>query len=143
MVARMRGEATWIESPQRVGAQAIMGRFRTVATAVAEAEAGAQSFRERHAQAAAKFWTRTQTLPGTSPQTSLRLKLNKRSASSIQKIASKMYTVDTKPLEVIHELALAPWDERVDDGRNRPSGADEAWRIGGHHHCNVQLKKEA
>ncbi|XP_044718712.1 endonuclease-reverse transcriptase domain-containing protein [Hirsutella rhossiliensis] len=46
---------------------AITGGFRTVATAVAEAEASVQSFRERHAQAASRFWIRTQTLPRTHP----------------------------------------------------------------------------
>ncbi|KJZ70705.1 hypothetical protein HIM_09889 [Hirsutella minnesotensis 3608] len=90
-------EATWIERAQRVGAQAITGGFRT--SAVAEAEAGMQSFRERHAQATAKFWIRTQTLSNTHPLTSLRLKLHRR--------------LDTKRVEVIHEFALAPCDERV------------------------------
>ncbi|XP_044717999.1 reverse transcriptase (RNA-dependent DNA polymerase) domain-containing protein [Hirsutella rhossiliensis] len=73
---------------QRIGAQAVTGGFRTVATAVAEAEAGVQSFRER-------------------------LKLNRRYASPMQKLASAMGRIDTKRLEVIHEFALAPWDERV------------------------------
>ncbi|XP_044720163.1 endonuclease-reverse transcriptase domain-containing protein [Hirsutella rhossiliensis] len=67
---------------------AVTGGFRTVATAVAEAEAGVQSFRER-------------------------LKLNRRYASPMQKLASAMGRIDTKRLEVIHEFALAPWDERV------------------------------
>ncbi|XP_044715283.1 reverse transcriptase (RNA-dependent DNA polymerase) domain-containing protein [Hirsutella rhossiliensis] len=98
---------------QRIGAQAVTGGFRTVATAVAEAEAGVQSFRERHAQAAAKFWIRMRTLPKTHPLTSLRLKLNRRYASPMQKLASAMGRLDTKRLEVIHEFALAPWDERV------------------------------
>ncbi|XP_044717879.1 endonuclease-reverse transcriptase domain-containing protein [Hirsutella rhossiliensis] len=92
---------------------AVTGGFRTVATAVAEAEAGVQSFRERHAQAAAKFWIRMRTLPKTHPLTSLRLKLNRRYASPMQKLASAMGRIDTKRLEVIHEFALAPWDERV------------------------------
>ncbi|KAM4061699.1 endonuclease-reverse transcriptase domain-containing protein [Hirsutella rhossiliensis] len=92
---------------------AVTGGFRTVATAVAEAEAGVQSFRERHAQAAAKFWIRMRTLPKTHPLTSLRLKLNRRYASPMQKLASAMGRLDTKRLEVIHEFALAPWDERV------------------------------
>ncbi|KJZ70702.1 hypothetical protein HIM_09886 [Hirsutella minnesotensis 3608] len=90
-------EATWIERAQRVGAQAITGGFRTVATAVAEAEASVQSFRERHAQAAARFWIRMQTLPGTHPLTSLRLKLNKRFASPMQKLAWKMGRHDRVP----------------------------------------------
>ncbi|KJZ69551.1 hypothetical protein HIM_11064 [Hirsutella minnesotensis 3608] len=83
-------EATWIERAQRVGAQAITGGFRTVATALAEAEASVQSFRERHAQATTRFWIRTQTLPKTHPLTSLRLKFNKRYASPMQKLASQM-----------------------------------------------------
>ncbi|KAM4062544.1 reverse transcriptase (RNA-dependent DNA polymerase) [Hirsutella rhossiliensis] len=82
----------------RIGAQAVTGGFRTVATAVAEAEAGVQSMR---------------TLPKTHPLTSLRLKLNRRYASPMQKLASAMGRLDTKRLEVIHEFALAPWDERV------------------------------
>ncbi|KAM4061514.1 reverse transcriptase [Hirsutella rhossiliensis] len=106
-------EAVWIGRAQRIGAQAVTGGFRTVATAVAEAEAGVQSFRERHAQAAAKFWIRMRTLPKTHPLTSLRLKLNRRYASPMQKLASAMGRIDTKRLEVIHEFALAPWDERV------------------------------
>ncbi|KAM4061874.1 reverse transcriptase (RNA-dependent DNA polymerase) [Hirsutella rhossiliensis] len=97
----------------RVGAQAITGGFRTVATAVAEAEASVQSFRERHAQAASRFWIRTQTLPRTHPLTSLKLKLNRRYASPMQKLASAMERLDTKRLETIHEFALAPWDDRV------------------------------
>ncbi|KAM4058344.1 endonuclease-reverse transcriptase domain-containing protein [Hirsutella rhossiliensis] len=77
---------------------AVTGGFRTVATVVAEAEAGVQSMR---------------TLPKTHPLTSLRLKLNRRYASPMQKLASAMGRLDTKRLEVIHEFALAPWDERV------------------------------
>ncbi|KAM4061064.1 reverse transcriptase (RNA-dependent DNA polymerase) [Hirsutella rhossiliensis] len=92
---------------------AITGGFRTVATAVAEAEASVQSFRERHAQAASRFWIRTQTLPRTHPLTSLKLKLNRRYASPMQKLASAMERLDTKRLETIHEFALAPWDDRV------------------------------
>ncbi|XP_044720072.1 endonuclease-reverse transcriptase domain-containing protein [Hirsutella rhossiliensis] len=82
-------EAAWIGRAQRIGAQAVTGGFRTVATVVAEAEAG------------------------THPLTSLRLKLNRRYASPMQKLASAMGRLDTKRLEVIHEFALAPWDERV------------------------------
>ncbi|KAM4064100.1 endonuclease-reverse transcriptase domain-containing protein [Hirsutella rhossiliensis] len=98
---------------QRIGAQAVTGGFRTVATAVAEAEAGVQSVRERHTQAATKFWIRMRTLPKTHPLTSLRLKLNRRYASPMQKLASAMGRIDTKRLEVIHEFALAPWEDRV------------------------------
>ncbi|KJZ71570.1 hypothetical protein HIM_09039 [Hirsutella minnesotensis 3608] len=100
-------------------AQAVTGGFRIVATAVAEAEAGVQSFRERHAQAAAKFWIRMRTLPKTHPLTSLKLKLNRRYASPMQKLASAMGGLDTKRLEVIHEFALAPWDDRLQLSKER------------------------
>ena len=112
-------EAAWIDRAQRIGAQAVTGGFRTVATAVAEAEAGLQSFRERHAQAAAKFWIRMRTLPKTHPLTSLRLKLNKRYASPMQKLASAMGRLDIKRLEVIHEFALAPWIDRLQMAEER------------------------
>ncbi|KYK54122.1 hypothetical protein DCS_06079 [Drechmeria coniospora] len=106
-------EAAWIGRAQRIGAQAVTRGFRTVATVVAEAEAGVQSFRERHVEAAAKFWIRMRTLPETHPLTSLRPKLNRRYASLMQKLALAMGSRDTKRLEVIREFALAPWDERV------------------------------
>ncbi len=106
-------EAKWIDRAQRVGAQAVTGGLRTVATAVAEAEAGVQSFRDRHAEAATKFWIRMRTLPRTHPLTSLRLKPTKRYASPMQRLAPAMGRLDTKRLEVIHEFALAPWADRL------------------------------
>ncbi|KJZ69759.1 hypothetical protein HIM_10842 [Hirsutella minnesotensis 3608] len=36
-----------------------------------------------------------------------------RYASPMQKLASAMERLDTKRLEIIHEFALAPWDDRV------------------------------
>ncbi|KJZ69627.1 hypothetical protein HIM_10990 [Hirsutella minnesotensis 3608] len=53
------------------------------------------------------------TLPNTHPLTSLRLKLNRRYASPMQKLASAMGRQDTKRLEVIYEFALAPWIDRL------------------------------
>ncbi|XP_044715307.1 reverse transcriptase (RNA-dependent DNA polymerase) domain-containing protein [Hirsutella rhossiliensis] len=68
---------------------------------------------------ASNVWSHAEILdkdedaPKTHPLTSLRLKLNRRYASPMQKLASAMGRIDTKRLEVIHEFALAPWDERV------------------------------
>ncbi|KJZ71503.1 hypothetical protein HIM_09142 [Hirsutella minnesotensis 3608] len=53
------------------------------------------------------------TLPKTHPLTSVSLKLNRRYASPMQKLASAMGGPDTKRLEVIHEFALAPWTDRL------------------------------
>ncbi|KAF6781163.1 hypothetical protein CMUS01_16788, partial [Colletotrichum musicola] len=45
-----------INRVQRIGAQAIVGTFNTVATAVAEAEASIQSARERYDRKSTTFW---------------------------------------------------------------------------------------
>lgn len=49
-------EAAWLDEAQMVGAQAITGAFRTVATAAVEAEASIQPAWERHVQATTRFW---------------------------------------------------------------------------------------
>jgi hypothetical protein len=49
---------------QKVGAQAITGVFRTVATAVAEAKACISTVGERPAERATKLWVNLRTLPG-------------------------------------------------------------------------------
>ena len=41
---------------QRLGAQAVTGAFRTLATAVAEAEASIRTVSERHAERATRLW---------------------------------------------------------------------------------------
>jgi hypothetical protein len=58
---------SWLNRAQKIGALAITGAFRTVATAVAEAEASILPIRERHARAAARLWINIHTLPGTHP----------------------------------------------------------------------------
>ncbi|KYK58873.1 reverse transcriptase [Drechmeria coniospora] len=64
-------EAAWIDKAQKVGAQAVTGAFRTVATAVAEAAAG----------------VRLRTLPKAHPLAALKVKAGKRFVSPMQKIA--------------------------------------------------------
>ena len=56
-----------INRVQRTGAQAIVGTFLTVATAVAEAEAHIASARDRFWRRAIKWWTDIHTLPSTNP----------------------------------------------------------------------------
>ena len=48
---------------QRIGGQAIIGAFRTVATTVAEAEASIRTISERHADRATSFWMNTAPYP--------------------------------------------------------------------------------
>jgi hypothetical protein len=47
---------------QRIGGQAITGSFRTVATAIAEAEACISTVSERYTKRATKFWMNLRTL---------------------------------------------------------------------------------
>ena len=62
---------------QRVGAQAITGAFRTVATTVAEAEAGIRTVVERHAERTTKLWVnlRTRSRPSSLISSSFSLSL--------------------------------------------------------------------
>jgi hypothetical protein len=54
-----------INRVQRIGAQAIVGTFLTVATSIAEAEAHIASARDRFWRRAVKLWTDIHTLPET------------------------------------------------------------------------------
>jgi endonuclease/exonuclease/phosphatase family metal-dependent hydrolase len=106
-------EAVWLNKAQLVGAQAITGVFRTVATAVAEAEASIQTVEERHRQAATRFCINLRTLPKTHPLAALKNKASKRFISPMQKIVSAVERVHTERMEVIHEYALPPWTSRI------------------------------
>lgn len=113
MHARGVREARWLDKAQMVGAQAITGAFRTVATAVAEAEANMEPVAERHRQTATRFWINFRTLPMTHPLTTLKVKVCKRFTSPMQKVASALAAVDTDRMEVIHEYTLPPWSDRI------------------------------
>ena len=53
---------TVLNRVQRIGAQAFIGTFRTVAIAIGEAEASIRSVRERHLERATKLWVNLHTL---------------------------------------------------------------------------------
>lgn len=50
---------------QGIGAQAITGTFRTVATAISEAEANIRTVHDRHSERATNLWISLRTLPVT------------------------------------------------------------------------------
>jgi hypothetical protein len=64
---------SWLNRAQKIGALAITGAFRTVATTVAEAEASILPIRERHARAAARLWINIHKLPETHPLASRKI----------------------------------------------------------------------
>ncbi|KAK4068648.1 hypothetical protein Purlil1_13765 [Purpureocillium lilacinum] len=113
MHARRAKETSWLNKAQRIGAQAITGSFQTVATAVAEAEAGIRAVGERHKRAATRLCVDLRTLPQTHPLAALKNKASKRYLSPMQGIAAMMAKGFTERMEVIHEHALRPWTNRI------------------------------
>ncbi|KAJ3454608.1 hypothetical protein MRS44_013208 [Fusarium solani] len=102
-----------INRVQRLGAQAIVGTFHTVATAVAEAEASILPVRERFAKRATKLWIDLQTLPNSNPLRRVGGRTFRRFVSPLQRIASAHQGVPVDRMEAIHPFALGPWEERV------------------------------
>ncbi|KAJ6437653.1 reverse transcriptase [Purpureocillium lavendulum] len=115
MHARRAKETGWLNKAQRIGAQAITGSFQTVATAVAEAEAGIRAVGEQHKQAATRLCVDLWTLPQTHPLAARQNKASKRS---------------TERMEVIHEYALRPWTDRIPLlGEDDPEGAQTPYDV--------------
>ncbi len=110
--------ARWpISRVQRIGAQAIVGTFSTVATSIAEAEAHIASARDRFWKRAVKIWTDIYTLPATNPLrdvTSRMRKFRKSYRSPFHQVAEALQDVPLEKIETIAPFALAPWEERVD-----------------------------
>ncbi|KAI3293676.1 hypothetical protein DTO002I6_4622 [Penicillium roqueforti] len=105
-----------INRVQRVGAQAIVGTFLTVATSVAEAEAHIATARHRFWRRAVKMWTDMHTLPETNPLrrgTDRIRKFRRYHRSPLYHVADALKHVDLETLETINPFTFAPWDERV------------------------------
>jgi hypothetical protein len=98
---------------QRIGAQAITGCFRTVATAVAEAEASIRTVRERHMERTTKLWINIHTLPKTHPLSKLNFKAFRRFVSPLQKIAQAHRRTSTDRMEIILPFVVSPWEARL------------------------------
>ena len=102
-----------LDRVQRVGAQAIIGSFRTVAVAMAEIEASIRTVRERHADRAAKLWVDLHTLPKTNPLSRVGTRVFRKFISPLQKIAQAHEAVPTDAVETIEECAISPWEKRI------------------------------
>jgi ribonuclease HI len=105
-----------INRVQRIGAQAIVGTFLTVATSVAEAEAHIASARDRFWRRAIKLWTDIHTLPETNPlrrNTSRMRKFRKQHRSPLYQVAEALKDIAMEELETINPCTLAPWEKIV------------------------------
>jgi len=118
------GTCAVIDRVQKAGAQAITGAFRTVATAVAEAEATIKTARERFARRALKLWITIRTLPASHPLVKVNKRPFRRFISPLQKIADTYHNLPTGRMETILPYALAPWEKRI--RVDIPADRDEA-----------------
>lgn len=105
-----------INRVQRIGAQAIVGTFLTVATSVAEAEAHIASAQERFWRRATKLWTDIHALPDTNPlrrNTSRMRKFRRQHRSPLYQVAEALKDISMEELETINPYTLAPWEKRA------------------------------
>jgi hypothetical protein len=125
-----------INRVQRVGAQAIVGTFLTVATSVAETEAHIASAQHRFWRRAVKLWTDLHTLPETNPlrRNTARIKKFRRfHRSPLYQVADALKSIEMETLETIHPFTLAPWETRMQadvevmaDSQTAPGGTMQA-----------------
>ncbi|TVY62542.1 Retrovirus-related Pol polyprotein from type-1 retrotransposable element R1 [Fusarium oxysporum f. sp. cubense] len=104
-----------IHRVQRIGAQAVIGSFTSVATGVAEAEAHIATIHERFWRRASKLWVDIHTLPRTNPVRNLLrgIKAFRRFISPLRRIADVCRELPRNTTEVIQPFALAPWESRM------------------------------
>jgi ribonuclease HI len=118
---------------QRIGAQAIVGTFNSVATAVAEAEANILPARERFARRATKLWMDIRTLPSSHPLRTVGFQMFKRFVSPIQQLASIHREIPIDRLETIQAFAIAPWEVRIETNTQNDDKSAElanaAWAV--------------
>lgn len=90
---------------QRIGAQAILGIFKSVALPIAEAEASLMPEKLRHQHQLARFWTNCLTLPSNHPmrKTQQRLKVTRRFCSPLAR-GVKELNLDPKLLKDMEEI---------------------------------------
>ena len=99
---------------QKIGAQAITGCFRTVATAVGEAESSIRTIHEQHVEKAVQFWTNITTLPRNHPLSRVASGREcKRFTSPLQKIRKTVKNISVGRMETIQPYNVPPWEPRT------------------------------
>ncbi|KAF5973447.1 reverse transcriptase [Fusarium coicis] len=119
--ARGERELSWFNRAQKMGTRAITGAFRTVATAVAEAEASIQTVCERHAQASIRTYVNIKTLPKTHPLAALMVSTSRRYMSPLKKLTLAHEGSGMERMETIEAYA------RRASGYGRYRGPKIAW----------------
>ncbi|OAQ57559.1 reverse transcriptase [Pochonia chlamydosporia 170] len=124
-----------INRVQRVGAQAIVGSFLTVATSIAEAEAAIPTTRERLWKRAIKLWIDIHTLPKTNPLHRITARVRKfyqSYRSPFHQVACRLKEIPLSEIESIQPFALAPWDKRMEaiQYEDMSKGIEGTWDVG-------------
>ncbi|KAK7177893.1 hypothetical protein PSPO01_16055 [Paraphaeosphaeria sporulosa] len=102
---------------QRIGTQAIIGAFRTVALIRAEMEAGIEQLTARMHRQEYKFWVKCHALPVNHPWWKIRRGIdtkNKRFPSPLQRIAMQLESVDLTEMERIDPFCIPPWQQGIE-----------------------------
>ena len=123
-----------INRVQRIGAQAIVGTFLTVATSIAEIEAYIASTQDRFWKRAVELWTDIHTLPDTNPlrrNTSRMRKFRRQHRSPLYQVADALKDIAMEELETINPFTLAPWEKRVQTITDETAAgqADTGWAV--------------
>jgi hypothetical protein len=111
--ARGERELNWFNRAQKMGARAITGAFRTVSTAVSEAEASIRTVCERHAQAGTRLHINIKTLPKTHPLATLKVSTSRRYMSPLKKLVLAHEGHEIERMETIQAYVVPPWHSRV------------------------------
>jgi ribonuclease HI len=98
---------------QRIGAQAVTGAFRTVSTAIAEAEACVRTIEERHRKKAVSFYANLQCVSSNHPARKLLTRVFRRFTSPLQRIIQSASDITIAKAETVVPYAIAPWHDRM------------------------------
>lgn len=105
-----------LNQAQRIGAQAIVGAFRTVSLERAEMEAGILPIRQRLEDQHNKYWIKSHTLPAKHPFWRIRKAVdvkNKRLVSPLQRVAQRLVKLDLSEMETIEPFCIPPWQNKI------------------------------
>jgi ribonuclease HI len=105
-----------LNQAQRIGAQAIVGAFRTVALERAEMEASITPVYLRLQHQQNTFWIKSHTLPAKHPFWKIQRAVdtrNKRFRSPLQRMAERLKTIDLSDLEKIESFCIPPWQQKI------------------------------
>lgn len=100
-----------LDTIQRIGSQAVIGRFSTVARCVAESEAGIELVNSRHHNQQRNAWIKWNTKPQSHRFWKVQNALctsNKRWISSLQKIAQTFVDLDLTNIDKIGAYTRDP-----------------------------------